>query len=96
MTDLRQRIVRRAALELLSLTPETGYYVNLGIGMPTMMANSRAGRRAGDSPIGERDAGRGTLSVRREKKIPTSSTRARRPSPSCRAPPTSPAPIHSA
>jgi len=32
-------IVRRAAAELRSLTPETGYYVNLGIGMPTMVAN---------------------------------------------------------
>jgi len=37
--DSRERIVRRAALELLSLTPATGYYVNLGIGMPTMVAN---------------------------------------------------------
>lgn len=37
--DVRERIVRRAARELLSLTPETGYYVNLGIGMPTMIAN---------------------------------------------------------
>jgi 3-oxoacid CoA-transferase subunit B len=37
--DLRERIVRRAAQELASLTPETGYYVNLGIGMPTMVAN---------------------------------------------------------
>jgi len=37
--DTRERIVRRAAQELLSLTPETGYYVNLGIGMPTMVAN---------------------------------------------------------
>jgi 3-oxoacid CoA-transferase subunit B len=35
----RERIVRRAALELLSLTPDTGYYVNLGIGLPTMVAN---------------------------------------------------------
>lgn len=37
--DLRERIVRRAAQELLALTPETGYYVNLGIGLPTMVAN---------------------------------------------------------
>jgi len=37
--DSRERIVRRAAQELLALTPETGYYVNLGIGMPTMVAN---------------------------------------------------------
>jgi 3-oxoacid CoA-transferase subunit B len=37
--DLRDVIVKRAALELLTLTDETGYYVNLGIGMPTMIAN---------------------------------------------------------
>jgi 3-oxoacid CoA-transferase subunit B len=37
--DLRQTIVRRAAQELLSLNDETGYYVNLGIGMPTMVAD---------------------------------------------------------
>ncbi len=37
--DTRERIVRRAARELLSLTKETGFYVNLGIGMPTMVAN---------------------------------------------------------
>jgi 3-oxoacid CoA-transferase subunit B len=35
----REIIVRRAALELRGLTPETGYYVNLGIGLPTMVAN---------------------------------------------------------
>jgi 3-oxoacid CoA-transferase subunit B len=38
-TDLRDVIVGRAARELLTLTDQTGYYVNLGIGMPTMIAN---------------------------------------------------------
>ena len=37
--DIRERIVRRAAAELRSLNEETGFYVNLGIGMPTMIAN---------------------------------------------------------
>ncbi len=38
-TDVRDVIVKRAALELLTLTEQTGYYVNLGIGMPTMIAD---------------------------------------------------------
>lgn len=38
-TDLRDTIVRRAAQELLTLNEQTGYYVNLGIGMPTMVAD---------------------------------------------------------
>ena len=37
--DPREVIVRRAALELLELNDATGYYVNLGIGMPTMIAD---------------------------------------------------------
>ena len=37
--DIRESIARRAAQELRALNPETGYYVNLGIGMPTMIAN---------------------------------------------------------
>ena len=37
--DVRDQIARRAAQELLSLTPATGYYVNLGIGIPTLVAN---------------------------------------------------------
>lgn len=37
--DIRQVIVRRAAEELRTLTEATGYYVNLGIGMPTMIAD---------------------------------------------------------
>ena len=37
--DIREKIARRAAQELRALNAETGYYVNLGIGMPTMIAN---------------------------------------------------------
>jgi 3-oxoacid CoA-transferase subunit B len=37
--DTRDIIVRRAAQELASLNDQTGYYVNLGIGMPTMIAD---------------------------------------------------------
>jgi len=37
--DMRERIARRAAQELAALNAETGFYVNLGIGMPTMIAN---------------------------------------------------------
>ncbi len=38
-TDVRGVIARRAAQELRSLTATTGYYVNLGIGIPTLVAN---------------------------------------------------------
>ena len=37
--DVRDQIARRAAQELRALTPATGYYVNLGIGIPTLVAN---------------------------------------------------------
>ena len=37
--DVRDVIVRRAARELLTLNEQTGYYVNLGIGIPTMIAD---------------------------------------------------------
>jgi len=38
--DIRTVIVKRAAQELLSLNEQTGYYVNLGIGIPTMIADN--------------------------------------------------------
>ncbi|MBM4186923.1 MAG: CoA transferase subunit B [Gemmatimonadetes bacterium] len=38
--DIRQVIVRRAAQELTSLNERTGFYVNLGIGIPTMIADN--------------------------------------------------------
>ena len=37
--EARDFIARRAAEELKSLTAATGYYVNLGIGIPTLVAN---------------------------------------------------------
>jgi len=39
VSDIRQAIVQRAAEELRTLSEATGYYVNLGIGMPTMIAD---------------------------------------------------------
>ncbi|MGE0440765.1 MAG: 3-oxoacid CoA-transferase subunit B [Gemmatimonadales bacterium] len=38
--DIRQIIVNRAAQELLALDERTGFYVNLGIGIPTMIADA--------------------------------------------------------
>ena len=38
-TSIRDIIVQRAAQELLQLNERTGFYVNLGIGLPTQIAN---------------------------------------------------------
>ena len=38
--DIRHAIVARAARELSTLDDQTGYYVNLGIGIPTMIADN--------------------------------------------------------
>lgn len=38
-TNIRDVIVKRAARELLQLNDQTGYYVNLGIGLPTKIAD---------------------------------------------------------
>jgi 3-oxoacid CoA-transferase subunit B len=37
--SIRDVIVQRAALELLQLNEQTGFYVNLGIGLPTRIAD---------------------------------------------------------
>ena len=64
MTDheKRERIARRVAREL-----RDGFYVNLGIGIPTMVSNYvPRGRRRG-AAIGKRHAGRGSVSDRRRR-----------------------------
>ena len=72
--DARECIARRVAREL-----RDGFYVNLGIGIPTLVSNFVPAGIEVVLAIGKRHARRRPLSARRPRPIPISSTPARKP-----------------
>ena len=66
MAWTREQMAQRAAQEL-----SDGAYVNLGIGMPTLVANHVPPGIDGVAAIGERPAGHGPVPGARAKSIPT-------------------------
>ena len=89
--DAQTIIAKRIALEL-----RDGMLVNLGIGIPTLVANYRAGRHARVLPVRERPDRHRRRARRRHGATACSPTPAAGRSPRCRAPAPSTAPCPSA